>query len=364
MQNDSQHGPPVIVGAIVSAPDFEERVDAFKEYYSANYPRLIAAEQTLRNLLHLLTSDVSIEEPKVSSRLKERNECIKKFSLKYRDELERKGQQYNIQDHITDLIGIRIICLYETDIPPVEAVIRANFDVISVTNKTKSLVEQVDTFGYKGLHLDVRMNDARRQFSEYRKFEDLRFEIQIRSIVQDAWSEVDHRLKYKKQIPDILKRRIVRLAAIFELADQEFVSIRDETQRLEEKATGASEQEAQDASADMLDSFSFLSVMKSRHPGYNFDPIKIQGFVDELKEMAPEFHISELRAAIDENSELIKEYAETVEKKNGFRLNPFTKMRHILYCHDENMFDRMLWPRQRDTFLRWLDEQTEVKAAE
>src|SRR6266568_2887942 len=192
----------VITDAVGIAPPFEEREAAFREYYSANQQRLRAAEKTFRNLVQLLLSDISMEEPKVDSRLKDRNECIRKFKLKYLDEVERQGEMYHIQDNITDLIGIRVVCLYETEIPAVEQVINDNFEILSTTNKTKSLMDQVDAFGYKGLHLDVRLNGDRRQFPEYKKFDDLRFEIQIRSIVQDAWSEIDHKLKYKKQIPD------------------------------------------------------------------------------------------------------------------------------------------------------------------
>jgi putative GTP pyrophosphokinase len=362
-QDKATAGPSIVAADL---PDFEEKVEAFKEYYSINYPRLRAAEKTRRNLLQLLTTDIGIADPKIDSRIKERNECIKKFGLKYRDRLERAGQDYNIQDHITDLIGLRIICLYETDIPLVETVIKENLNVIEATNKTKSLIEQVDSFGYKGLHLDVRLNTERCQFPEYKSFGSLRFEIQLRSIVQDAWSEVDHKLKYKRQIPNELKRRIVRLAALFELADQEFVAIRDETVRMEQSATGASEEEAQESSADELNSFSFLTVMKSRHGNYTFDPIKIQGFLDEVKEMDPGLRISEVRAAIDRYSDAVKKYQTNIQRRN-FKLNPFTEMRHILYLVKPTTFDRMLWPRQRDGFLEWLkreEPEIEVEAAE
>ena len=71
---------------------------------------------------------------------------------------------------------------------------------------------------------------------------DYRFEVQIRTIVQDAWSEVDHKLKYKKQIPAFLQRRINRFAAIFELADQEFEAIRDITYQLEQDAKSKSKE--------------------------------------------------------------------------------------------------------------------------
>ena len=48
------------------------------------------------------------------------------------------------------------------------------------------------------------------------------FELQIRTIIQDSWSVLDHKIKYKKSIPGQLKRRINVLSALFELADREF----------------------------------------------------------------------------------------------------------------------------------------------
>jgi len=56
----------------------------------------------------------------------------------------------------------------------------------------------------------------------------------MRTIIQDAWSILDHKIKYKKSIQQSLKRRINRLSALFEIADDEFFRINDEI-ALEEK---------------------------------------------------------------------------------------------------------------------------------
>lgn len=95
--------------------------------------------------------------------------------------------------------------------------------LLEESDKTQQLEEE-GAFGYKGLHLDLKLLPNRQELPEYRRFRDLRFEVQLRTIVQDAWSALDHKIKYKKNIPHVLKRRINRLAAIFELADQEFLA--------------------------------------------------------------------------------------------------------------------------------------------
>ena len=64
-----------------------------------------------------------------------------------------------------------------------------------------------DSFGYKGLHVDLKLKSPRTGMKEYKRYSDLRFEVQIRTIIQDAWSVLDHKIKYKKSIPTSMKRK-------------------------------------------------------------------------------------------------------------------------------------------------------------
>ncbi|WP_027358127.1 nucleotidyltransferase family protein [Desulforegula conservatrix] len=59
----------------------------------------------------LVTHSGHIAVSKVEGRVKNKEECIKKFNQKYRTELEAISQAYSIKDHISDLIGLRIVCL-------------------------------------------------------------------------------------------------------------------------------------------------------------------------------------------------------------------------------------------------------------
>lgn len=181
---------------------FEDKSSEFRETYSRNFGLYTSAEKAFRNLVHLLLSNSDIEISKVISRVKDRDECISKFIYKYKNTLEQENNlDYRVVDYITDLIGVRVVCLYEADIALVEAIMRDHFAVLDKTDKTKILYSDENSFGYKGLHLDLKLSGKRCDLDEYSKFTDLRFELQIRSIVQDAWSEIDHKLKYKKSLP-------------------------------------------------------------------------------------------------------------------------------------------------------------------
>jgi len=70
--------------------DFENEKALFRDYYNDNYQLLRDAEDFFRSLLSSLVSRVDdLVKPTVVSRLKDREECIRKFSLKYQTRLEQ-----------------------------------------------------------------------------------------------------------------------------------------------------------------------------------------------------------------------------------------------------------------------------------
>ena len=93
--------------------DFDSEKKQFRESYDANSELLKDAKNSFISLITALTSHANnISISKIEGRVKEREECIKKFNLKYRTALESSSTPYTINEHITDLIGIRVVCLY------------------------------------------------------------------------------------------------------------------------------------------------------------------------------------------------------------------------------------------------------------
>ena len=72
------------------------------------------------------------------------------------------------------------------------------------------------------------MNSARLGLAEYRRFKGFKVEIQIRTVIQHAWAEIEHDLGYKRElaIPKAVKRKFFQLAAMLEMADEGFTSIK------------------------------------------------------------------------------------------------------------------------------------------
>jgi putative GTP pyrophosphokinase len=87
------------------------------------------------------------------------------------------------------------------------------------------------------MHYDCRVPDTHKG-PRYDPIKDMIFEIQLRTILQDAWATVEHKLGYKneKSIPDELKREFSALAGLFHIADQRFQYIANEVRRSERQA--------------------------------------------------------------------------------------------------------------------------------
>lgn len=93
--------------------DFEAERTAFRNFYNDNALRLEQAKSAFLTLLGSLVAHGELAVAAASGRIKDREECIKKFTRKYRGDLEKNEIPYEIKDRITDLIGLRLVCLYE-----------------------------------------------------------------------------------------------------------------------------------------------------------------------------------------------------------------------------------------------------------
>ncbi len=85
----------------------------------------------------------------------------------------------------------------------------------------------------------VSFSGDRLKLTEYSSYSNIKFEIQIRSILQHSWAEIEHDLGYKGEfeIPDIAKRTFYRLSALLEIADVEFVRLKEIILRYEKEVT-------------------------------------------------------------------------------------------------------------------------------
>ena len=133
--------------------------------------------------------------------------------------LELKGAKYKSLADITDIIGLRVITYYTEDVDKVASAVDRLFTIDWDNSVDKRKLLEIDTFGYMSLHYIC----SKKGFP-------YRFEIQMRTILQHSWANMNHDTGYKSgvEIPKHYKRSINRLAGLLEMVDEEFSRIRVE----------------------------------------------------------------------------------------------------------------------------------------
>lgn len=344
--------------------DFEEA--AFHGFHAQHRQGMEAAlAQYLATLTEVLAQAGGIEVSRIEGRIKEKTECVRKFSRKYRTALEESNTPYTIAAYISDLIGVRVVCLYEDEIDKIMQAVRQHFEVMDVTDKTAAVEGTEGAFGYKGLHLDLkpRWTPQMAPVLHGLPVVGYPFELQVRTIVQDAWAVLDHKIKYKKSIPSPLKRRINVLAALFELADREFRQIRDATEAqllaAPDETTITPEpplEQAPVVSSD-LNAFTFLKIASHFFNDYAFEPRRVDSFVADIHGWSPGITRTRFNTLLRENIGTVKRYKQYIEEqRGGRRLNPYAVMRHSLYLGHKEIFAAALGRFACDTFEAWLRE--------
>lgn len=127
---------------------------------------------------------------------------------------------------IYDIIAIRIICPFLDDLKTAEQLINETFHVVE--EEHKGALYSYKEFGYESIHLLIEVPTALQFPSPL--MEPLVCEIQLRTILQEAWAEVEHELIYKADFSPLdvpLKRKLAALNANLTLSDILFQEIRD-----------------------------------------------------------------------------------------------------------------------------------------
>jgi len=164
-------------------------------------------------ILKTVLSETDIKIHSILSRIKD-------FESFY-EKIERKEILEPFEE-VNDVIGLRVVCLFLSDIERIGDLIRSSFEVQSQDNKIDGN-EDISSFGYMSYHFIVKM---KREYKgpRYEKIREITFEIQVRTISMDAWANISHYLSYKTDadIPKELKRDFFALSGLFYVSDTHF----------------------------------------------------------------------------------------------------------------------------------------------
>ncbi len=178
---------------------YDSQLESYKETAS-----------TLENHISELLSSKGVKCHLIEKRVKERK------SLE--DKLDRKS--YDSLNEIPDIIGIRIIVYYQNDMEKIKSVLESQFSIDKDQSESKITFKKDNEFGYLSDHYVF-------------PYEGVNVEIQVRTVLQHAWASISHEIQYKTQtdIPSVLTRKLNRLAGLFELVDEQFLLLKEESEK-------------------------------------------------------------------------------------------------------------------------------------
>ena len=184
-----------------------------------------AALKTLETQISILLQDYEHRNnynpvEHIKSRIKSYDSATKKLiSRGY--ELTTK----NIEEHVHDMVGLRIVCSFLSDVYEIVKIIE-NSDQITIRDKKDYITNPKDT-GYYSYHLlvyvPVYLIDGVTLVEA---------EIQIRTVAMDFWASLDHKItyKFKGEIPEEIKEGMHKCAEDIHALDQKMLKLNNEMQ--------------------------------------------------------------------------------------------------------------------------------------
>lgn len=145
--------------------------------------------------------------------------------------LSRPDKVYRRLEDVTDVLGLRVVTLFEDQVDLLAARLQtAGVPILGEYGVDKRKQLEPSTFGYRSLHV---ICTAPADLDVHPMVREWPFEVQLRSVLQHAWAEVEHGLGYKAdyEVPTPFRRRLARVAGLLELADAEFLELRRSKER-------------------------------------------------------------------------------------------------------------------------------------
>lgn len=202
-----------------------ENIEEFKDVIS-DFNELMmhyeCAMLEVKTKLDVLNAELAVRDSRnpfetIKTRIKKPISIIGKLK---RDNLEVTLK--NIEENLNDVAGIRVICSFPDDIYKLADYLIAQDD-IRVINR-KDYIANPKSNGYRSLHLIIEVPIFLTNEKKY-----MRVEVQFRTIAMDFWASLEHKLKYKKEIPnaDSISNELFYCAELINQLDYRMQQIRE-----------------------------------------------------------------------------------------------------------------------------------------
>lgn len=183
--------------------------------YTERRPALVGSTERYLAQVTSLLDDAGINYLSVRGRTK----TVASFAAKADRTVDGRRLFTDPLSEITDQIGLRVITYLRDDVATVANVLADEMRLLEDRDMGRETAS-AGRWGYSSRHLLVAAEGEQQPAS-----------IQVRTILQHAWAEFEHDIRYKGSVPEQdapdLDRRFALAAGLLELADREFSAIRD-----------------------------------------------------------------------------------------------------------------------------------------
>ncbi|OWL95044.1 hypothetical protein CBQ26_13395 [Deinococcus indicus] len=271
-------------------------------------------EATVKSLLSNLISAKGHKIHLITSRVKTLESTTEKIT--------RKNKYSSLED-MTDIIGIRIITFFEKQVDEIAEIIEREFDIDEENSIDKRKSIDPEKFGYLSLHYVASINHSRMSMPEYQHLTKRKFEIQVRSILQHAWAEIEHSIGYKSRddVPREIRRTFSQVASLLEVSDKNFNDVGKQILEYKEKVRREINIDANGIKLDKV----------------SLDELKNNSSFQELEDrIANEFRFTVVENAGNINTHLINEAGfKSIGELLGYLARNFDKIKEYHRIYDD-----------------------------
>jgi putative GTP pyrophosphokinase len=262
---------------------------------------------------------------------------VKDFE-RFNDKMMRK--KYPKPDDMTDIARLRVVCYVLSDVPIVSKLIDRTFDVDweNSVDKFKEL-KKGHRMGYRGNNYVVALETGPEELKQ------IPFEVQIRTLLDYAWGEIEHDQNYKlaEGFPSDsdIPRRFEALAGAMETLDYAFDSLTKETKQYAKPITNKIRKGELDIPISPISLREFLiwkfgDVSGLRH--YFVKPVRV------MKDLAS----MQIHTISDLNNIIPKNFNEILNKVTSPKYDYLTFtliITEILIAHNSKYYFENIWKR-------------------
>jgi ppGpp synthetase/RelA/SpoT-type nucleotidyltranferase len=212
----------------------EERAFAARQAYEKERKLYTDFARSVEDVLRRCLEAAGIRVHEISSREKDPDSFERKAAKRKIDNPDEPKYSDPLSQ-ITDKAAVRIITYLLSNVDSVCEIIEQEFAVHEHPDNRRKDPERL---GYASVHYLVSYDDKRNRLRDFAKYAGLVAEIQVRTILQHAWAEIEHDIQYKAlvELPSEVRRGFTLLAGMIEVADQRFQEIADADRALRDEA--------------------------------------------------------------------------------------------------------------------------------